>query len=49
MLATKTLLRKNLRKNLDVDLEAEAQILIEQWCTPECQQLIKAYLDEKDG
>lgn len=47
MEATKALLRHSLRKKLDAALESESYLLIQHWCSIECQEAIKAYLDEK--
>lgn len=47
MEATKTLLRHSLRKKLDAALESESYLLIQHWCSAECQMLIKSYLDGK--
>ncbi|XP_011875959.1 PREDICTED: uncharacterized protein LOC105566507 isoform X2 [Vollenhovia emeryi] len=47
MEATKTLLRHSLRKKLDAALESETYLLIQHWCTTECQTAIKAYIDGK--
>ncbi|XP_046492414.1 uncharacterized protein [Neodiprion pinetum] len=47
MEATKTLLRHSLRKKLDAALESESYLLIQHWCSAECQTLIKNYLDGK--
>nr|XP_012149423.1 PREDICTED: uncharacterized protein LOC100877790 isoform X2 [Megachile rotundata] len=47
MEATKTLLRHGLRKKLDAALESETYLLIQHWCSIECQTAIKAYIDGK--
>ncbi|KYQ58223.1 Chromodomain Y-like protein [Trachymyrmex zeteki] len=47
MEATKALLRHSLRKKLDAALESETYLLIQHWCSIECQTAIKAYIDEK--
>ncbi|XP_026670345.1 uncharacterized protein LOC108626137 isoform X2 [Ceratina calcarata] len=47
MEATKTLLRHSLRKKLDAALESETYLLIQHWCSAECQTAIKAYIDGK--
>ncbi|XP_060818505.1 uncharacterized protein LOC132908496 isoform X3 [Bombus pascuorum] len=47
MEATKTLLRHSLRKKLDAALESETYLLIQHWCSIECQTAIKAYIDGK--
>ncbi|XP_025152518.1 proteoglycan 4 isoform X2 [Harpegnathos saltator] len=47
MEATKALLRHSLRKKLDAALESETYLLIQQWCSAECQTAIKAYIDGK--
>ncbi|XP_058805115.1 uncharacterized protein LOC131672128 [Phymastichus coffea] len=47
MEATKALLRHSLRKKLDVALESESFLLIQHWCSEECQEAIKAYIEEK--
>ncbi|CAG5106506.1 Protein of unknown function [Cotesia congregata] len=47
MEATKALLRHSLRKKLDAALESESYLLIQHWCSIECQEAIKLYLDEK--
>lgn len=47
MEATKTLLRHSLRKKLDAALESETYLLIQHWCSIECQNAIKAYIDGK--
>ncbi|XP_071858824.1 uncharacterized protein isoform X3 [Bombus fervidus] len=47
MEATKTLLRHSLRKKLDAALESETYLLIQHWCSVECQTAIKAYIDGK--
>ncbi|XP_070171519.1 uncharacterized protein [Polyergus mexicanus] len=47
MEATKTLLRHSLRKKLDAALESETYLLIQHWCSMECQTAIKAYIEGK--
>ncbi|XP_017789626.1 PREDICTED: uncharacterized protein LOC108571971 [Habropoda laboriosa] len=47
MEATKALLRHSLRKKLDAALESEMYLLIQHWCSAECQTAIKAYIDGK--
>ncbi|KAL2743019.1 putative leucine-rich repeat-containing protein [Vespula maculifrons] len=47
MEATKALLRHSLRKKLDAALESETYLLIQHWCSTECQLAIKAYIDGK--
>ncbi|XP_015187689.1 PREDICTED: extracellular matrix-binding protein ebh [Polistes dominula] len=47
MEATKALLRHSLRKKLDAALESETYLLIQNWCSTECQLAIKAYIDGK--
>lgn len=47
MEATKALLRHSLRKKLDAALESETYLLIQHWCSAECQLAIKAYIDGK--
>ncbi|XP_076247387.1 uncharacterized protein LOC143187200 isoform X2 [Calliopsis andreniformis] len=47
MEATKALLRHTLRKKLDAALESETYLLIQHWCSTECQTAIKAYIDGK--
>ncbi|KZC07402.1 Chromodomain Y-like protein 2 [Dufourea novaeangliae] len=47
MEATKALLRHSLRKKLDAALESETYLLIQHWCSTECQTAIKAYMDGK--
>ncbi|XP_034940981.1 uncharacterized protein [Chelonus insularis] len=47
MVATKALLRHSLRKKLDAALESESYVLIQHWCSQECQEAIRTYLDEK--
>ncbi|XP_020298091.1 claspin-like [Pseudomyrmex gracilis] len=47
MEATKALLRHTLRKKLDAALESETYLLIQHWCSAECQAAIKAYIDGK--
>ncbi|XP_026829782.1 uncharacterized protein LOC105281562 isoform X2 [Ooceraea biroi] len=47
MEATKALLRHSLRKKLDAALESETYLLIQHWCSTECQTAIKAYIDGK--
>ncbi|OAD60644.1 Chromodomain Y-like protein 2 [Eufriesea mexicana] len=47
MEATKALLRHSLRKKLDAALESETYLLIQHWCSVECQTAIKAYIDGK--
>ncbi|XP_043274181.1 microtubule-associated protein futsch isoform X2 [Venturia canescens] len=47
MEATKALLRHNLRKKLDAALESESYLLVQHWCSAECQAAITAYVDEK--
>ncbi|XP_012525359.2 uncharacterized protein LOC105830532 isoform X1 [Monomorium pharaonis] len=47
MEATKALLRHSLRKKLDAALESETYLLIQHWCSAECQTAIKAYIDGK--
>ncbi|XP_018402163.1 PREDICTED: uncharacterized protein LOC108779275 isoform X2 [Cyphomyrmex costatus] len=47
MEATKALLRHSLRKKLDAALESETYLLIQHWCSIECQTTIKAYIDGK--
>ncbi|KYN17709.1 Chromodomain Y-like protein [Trachymyrmex cornetzi] len=47
MEATKALLRHSLRKKLDAALESETYLLIQHWCSIECQTAIKAYIDGK--
>ncbi|KAK0182716.1 hypothetical protein PV327_000825 [Microctonus hyperodae] len=47
MEATKALLRHSLRKKIDAALESESYLLIQHWCSAECQEAIRAYMDEK--
>jgi chromodomain protein Y len=47
MVATKALLRHGLREKLDVALESESLLLIQHWCSSECQEAIKVYIEEK--
>ncbi|CAK9832362.1 Chromodomain Y-like protein 2 [Anthophora retusa] len=47
MEATKALLRHSLRKKLDAALQSETYLLIQHWCSAECQTAIKAYIDGK--
>ncbi|XP_043259998.1 putative leucine-rich repeat-containing protein DDB_G0290503 [Colletes gigas] len=47
MEATKALLRQSLRTKLDAALESETYLLIQHWCSAECQTAIKAYIDGK--
>ncbi|EFN65862.1 Chromodomain Y-like protein 2 [Camponotus floridanus] len=47
MEATKALLRHSLRKKLDAALESETYLLIQHWCSVECQTAIKAYIEGK--
>ncbi|XP_076281569.1 uncharacterized protein LOC143209600 isoform X2 [Lasioglossum baleicum] len=47
MEATKALLRHSLRKKLDAALESETYLLIQHWCSAECQTAMKAYIDGK--
>ncbi|KAM0734953.1 Chromodomain Y-like protein 2 [Formica fusca] len=47
MEATKALLRHSLRKKLDAALESETYLLIQHWCSMECQTAIKAYIEGK--
>lgn len=47
MEATKALLRHSLRKKLDAALESETYLLMQHWCSVECQTAIKAYIDGK--
>lgn len=47
MEATKALLRHSLRKKLDAALESETYLLIQHWCSVECQTAMKAYIDGK--
>lgn len=47
MEATKALLRHSLRKKLDAALESETYLLIQHWCSADCQNAIKAYIDGK--
>ncbi|XP_031843839.1 uncharacterized protein LOC116431902 isoform X2 [Nomia melanderi] len=47
MEATKALLRHSLRKKLDAALESETYLLIQHWCSTECQTAVKAYIDGK--
>lgn len=47
MEATKALLRHSLRKKLDAALESESYLLVQHWCSAECQEAIRAYMDEK--
>ena len=47
MEATKALLRHSLRKKLDVALESESLLLVQHWCSSECQEAIKTYVEEK--
>ena len=47
MEATKALLRHSLRKKLDAALASENYLLVEHWCSSECQAAITAYIDEK--
>ncbi|CAK9816933.1 Chromodomain Y-like protein 2 [Anthophora plagiata] len=47
MEATKALLRHSLRKKLDAALQSEMYLLIQHWCSAECQTAIKAYIDGK--
>ncbi|XP_043467472.1 probable serine/threonine-protein kinase DDB_G0282963 isoform X2 [Leptopilina heterotoma] len=43
MEATKALLRQSLRNKLNDALESETHILVNQWCSDECQVAIKKY------
>ncbi|XP_072765239.1 uncharacterized protein [Anoplolepis gracilipes] len=47
MEATKALLRHSLRKKLDAALESETYLLIQHWCSVECQTAVKAYIEGK--
>lgn len=47
MEAMKALLRHSLRKKLDAALESESYLLVQHWCSAECQAAIKAYIDGK--
>ncbi|XP_053980332.1 uncharacterized protein LOC128877226 isoform X1 [Hylaeus volcanicus] len=47
MEATKALLRHSLRRKLDAALESETFLLIQHWCSTECQTAIKSYIDGK--
>ncbi|XP_015608329.1 uncharacterized protein LOC107274086 isoform X2 [Cephus cinctus] len=47
MEATKALLRNSHRKELDAALESESYLLVQHWCSSECQRAIKSYIDEK--
>ncbi|XP_044013251.1 myb-like protein X [Aphidius gifuensis] len=47
MEATKALLRHSFRTKLDAALESECYLLIQHWCSTECQDAIRVYLDEK--
>ncbi|XP_011632936.1 uncharacterized protein LOC105424416 isoform X1 [Pogonomyrmex barbatus] len=47
MEATKALLRHSLRKKIDAALESETYLLVQHWCSAECQTAIKAYIDGK--
>lgn len=47
MIATKAMLRQSLRENLDSYLDSENYLLVQQWISPECQEAIKAFIEEK--
>ncbi|XP_033229938.1 uncharacterized protein LOC117181418 [Belonocnema kinseyi] len=47
MKATKALLRQSLRNKLNAALESETHILVQHWCSAECQEAIKAYVARK--
>ncbi|XP_015120706.1 muscle M-line assembly protein unc-89 [Diachasma alloeum] len=47
MEATKALLRHSLRSKLAAALESESYLLVQHWCSTECQNAIRAYMDEK--
>ncbi|XP_063981807.1 titin-like [Diachasmimorpha longicaudata] len=47
MEATKALLRHSLRSKLSAALESESYLLVQHWCSTECQNAIRAYMDEK--
>lgn len=45
MEATKALLRHGLRTKLEASLESEVHLLVQHWCTTECQNNIRNFLD----
>ena len=47
MEATKKLLRQAMNAKLGEQLETEAKLLQEQWCSDECQNLFKEYLQQE--
>ncbi|OXU18538.1 hypothetical protein TSAR_008165 [Trichomalopsis sarcophagae] len=47
MEATKALLRQSLRQKLEMALESETLLLVKHWCSPECQEAMKIYIEEK--
>ncbi|XP_066588433.1 uncharacterized protein [Prorops nasuta] len=47
MEATKALLRHSLRRKLEAALESETFLLIQHWCSTECQTAMKDYIDGK--
>ena len=47
MEATKSVLRQDLCKKLEEALEADSKMLVQHWCSDECQERIKTYLNEQ--
>ncbi|KAJ8672832.1 hypothetical protein QAD02_004092 [Eretmocerus hayati] len=47
MEATKALLRFSLRKKLSIAIESESLLLVNHWCSSECQEAIRDYIKEK--
>lgn len=47
MEATKSLLRQGMNEKLDEQLKTETKLLQEQWCSEECQERFKEYLQQE--
>ncbi|XP_046396986.1 uncharacterized protein LOC124163918 isoform X2 [Ischnura elegans] len=48
MQAMKALLRLNLRVKLEATLDSESSLLVQHWCSPECQRNFRRFLETSD-
>nr|CAD7423466.1 unnamed protein product [Timema monikensis] len=48
MEATKALLRHSLRSKLDAALDSESALLVQHWCSSECQASFRSFLEQED-
>ncbi|XP_071453310.1 uncharacterized protein [Hetaerina americana] len=48
MQAMKALLRLNLRVKLEATLDSESSLLVQHWCSPECQRNFRKFLETSD-